>query len=186
MKRLYSMARTNSRFPPRLLFGPQGVNLPLTMKKTAAAGILILIAFWTGCSHPHGSPALTPASSQKIFDIPQPKVWNATLAVLTEDLNMPLDEVIPQKGMVSTEWMSYRSEPGDFQEINRGYEKKRKLPRVVEYRVVAMVKTSPAGTMLRVRRYQREFDISWRAVPTDLSFERQFLNLVSQRLGVFE
>ncbi len=129
---------------------------------------------------------MTPASVQKVYEIPQPEVWNATLAVLTEDLDMPLEEVIPKTGVARTKWVSYRSEPGDFEQMNRGYENKRQLPRVVEYRVMVMVKKSPVGTLLRVRRYKRVFETSWESVPTDLSFERQFLNLVSQRLGVFD
>jgi len=157
------------------------------MKRAITVSVLIILtAMVPGCRHPHGSPAIEPASSQKIFDIPQPEVWNATLAVLTEDLKMPLEKVIPENGVVSTRWVSYRSKPGDFQGINGGYEKRRELPMLVEYRVVAMVKISPVGTMLRVRRYKRVFETSWKYVPTDLSFERQFLNLVSRRLGVFE
>jgi len=153
--------------------------------------IRVLLPFCTlmlaigGCAHPQGSPALIPVSAQRMFRLPYEKVWNAAMAVLTEDLKLPLDEVVPQKGMVSTKWVTYKSRAGDYKEANRRKEiGTRGSPMLVKYRLVVLVKDSPDGTMLQARRYKQEFKKRWTPAPTDLVFERQFLSLVAARLGV--
>ncbi len=144
-----------------------------------------LIMAVVACPHPHGSSGMIPASAQRIFrGVNYEKVWSAALAVLTEDLELPLDEVIPENGLVSTKWVTYKRRAGDSQESNRA-SAGASSPMLVEYRVVVLVKISPEGTMVRARCYKREFKQRWTSVPTDLAFERQYLNLVAARLGVY-
>ena len=142
----------------------------------------VVAAMFLGCPHPHGSPGMTPASSQRMFKLPYDRVWNATLAVMSEDLNLPLDEIVPENGLITTEWIRYVKKPGGVNDPKRPGGKN-KPDIIVEYRVVVLVKISPEGTLVRARRYMREFRDRWYPITTDLMFERQFLNLVAARLG---
>jgi len=145
----------------------------------------LFFAILAGCPHSKvGGPAIIPAAAQRIFKAPYERVWNATLAVLTEDLGLPLDEVVTSTGLVSTKWITMNAKPGDFAEANRTAKGFEKAPMLLEYRIVVLVKISPEGTVVRARRYAREFRQNWYSVPTDLVFERQFLELVASRLGV--
>lgn len=138
-----------------------------------------------GCPHHEpSSPSIIPAAAQRIFKLPYEQVWNATLAVLTEDMGLPLDEVVSSTGLVSTKWITLNTRPGNFPEANRASKGFERAPMLVEYRIVVLVKISPEGTVVRARRYTREFQQSWYSVPTDLAFERQFLELLASRLGV--
>ena len=145
----------------------------------------LFFAISAGCAHQEaGGPAIIPAAAQRIFKLPYERVWNATLAVLTEDLGLPLDEVVTSSGLVSTKWVTFNAKPGDFSAANRTTKGFEKAPMLMEYRIVVLVKISPEGTVVRARRYTREFQQSWYSVPTDLAFERQFLELLASRLGV--
>ncbi len=143
------------------------------------------VTIWVSCfPQPHGTPGLDTASSQRIYKIPYDRVWDATLAVVLEDLEFPLDLVERTTGLITTEWVTYERKPGSYREAEMISVNSPTRPMFVSYRVMIMVKITPEGTMVRVRRYSREYIDRWTPVATDLQFERQFLLMIDRRLGV--
>lgn len=137
----------------------------------------------SACPKPRGTPAIAPTTTQRIYPYAFDHVWDATLAVVTEDLKYPVQVVERQTGLISTEWVTYERKAGNYEEAEQSTENPVVKPILVSYRVMVMVKITPEGTMVRVRRYQLEWIDRWTPVPTDLTFERQFLLLVDRRLG---
>lgn len=144
-------------------------------------GILFLLS---SCPQPKGIPALEPATVQRIYNLPFDSVWDAALAVVTEDLRWPLDAVERETGLISTQWVTYERKPGSYIDAEETSVNTPSKPILVSHRVIILVKLTPEGTMVRVRRYTQEWIEKWTAVQSDLQFERQFLLLVDKRLGV--
>ena len=137
----------------------------------------------TGCPQPRGTPALQPATSQRIYRLPFDRVWDAALAVIAEDLKYPLEIVERDNGMIATQWVTFEKKVGNYREGELTTTMSPVKPMFVSYRVMVMVKITPEGTMVRVRRYGQEWIEHWTPVASDLQFERQFLLLVDKRLG---
>jgi hypothetical protein len=81
-------------------------------------------------------------------------------------------------------WVTYERKPGDYIDVEESSVNTPTKPILVSYRVVILVKITPEGTMVRVRRYVQEWLDKWTPVQSDLQFERQFLLMVDRRLGV--
>lgn len=146
--------------------------------------LLCILFLLSSCPQPKGVPALEPATVQRIYNLPFDSVWDATLAVVTEDLKWPLDAVERETGIISTQWVTYERKSGDYTDVEETTVNTPAKPILISYRVVILVKITPEGTMVRVRRYAKEWLDKWTPVPSDLQFERQFLLLVDKRLGV--
>lgn len=153
------------------------------MKSARIIIACFILVSLSSCPQPEGPPAMNVSSAQRTFKLPYERVWNAAIAVMSEDLKLDMDEVVRETGLISTKWVTYERKPGDFVDASRP-ESFKKEPLLLEYKVVVMVKIAPDGTVVRARRYQKEFQDRWNAVPTDLTFERQLLNMIAERLGV--
>jgi|GEM_PF-2523295 len=139
----------------------------------------------TACfPQPRGTPALQPATAQRIYRAPFDRVWDVSLAVVTEDLKYPLEIVERDKGMIATQWVTFEKKIGNFRQSEISTEISPPMPMLVSYRVMVMVKITPDGTMVQVRRYCKEWTDHWIFVTSDLQFERQFMLLVDKRLGL--
>ena len=111
-------------------------------------------------------------------------MWDAALAVIIEDLEYPLETVERDTGLIATEWVTFERKSGNYQDTEETTVNTPHKPILVAYRVMVLVKITPDGTMVRVRRYAKEWEDRWTPVGTDLEFERQFLLLVDRRLGI--
>ena len=156
------------------------------MKRQILAFILLMAAasICPGCRPPRGTPAFQPVSTQRIYKLPFDRVWDATMAVLSEDLQFRLEVVERSTGTIATEWVIYERKTGGYDETEKVTVIRPTEPIFVSYRLIVLVKITPEGTMVRVRRYQKQCIEHWSVVPTDLQFERQILVLVDKRLGV--
>lgn len=153
-------------------------------KLLVSVSLLWIMFLFSSCPQPRGIPALEPVTAQRIYNLPFGSVWDATLAVVTEDLKWPLEAVERETGLISTQWVTYERKPGDYIDVEESSVNTPTKPILVSYRVIILVKITPEGTMVRVRRYAQEWLDKWTPVQSDLQFERQFLLMVDKRLGV--
>lgn len=153
-----------------------------TWLKPVAVVALLAISV-TACPRPRGNPALTVTAGQRIYKMPFDRVWDVALAIVTEDLNYPLEIVERSNGMIATEWVKFERKQGDFEESERTTLGMNPRVMLVQYRIMVMVKITPDGTLVRVRRYEEDWLDRWTPKATDLSFERSFLLIMDQRLG---
>lgn len=134
----------------------------------------------SGYSCRKGQSAFLTASAQKIYQRNWEDVWQATVYVLKEDLKMTLHLSEADAGIIQTKWEEYERAPVHFRDAADLEHHSRRI--VAQYKITVMVKKTIEGTIVRIKKNEREFREQWVNVPTDLSVEREVLERITYRL----